>query len=402
MKRDILFLCQFFYPESNSSATLPFDTARALAAEGYSVSALCGYPKEYNFSGAASGREEKDGVSIRRLRYIQTGRKGKLGRLVNYFSFTLSVLLHLHILRKFRLILVYSNPPILPMIAVLANKLFGTKLVFVCYDAYPEVAYASGHLRAGSAVSRFMDRVNRGVFRRAAAVVALTEEMRDFLLDHRPGLSPERAAVISNWAHEDHHENDRLNARSRLGIPQESFVVAYFGNIGVCQNVETILEAMELLKDEKDVVFLFAGHGNKMDQVRAAAVSNPGIIVKGFLTGDSFGDVLSASDCGIVSLEKGLGGMVAPSKYYSYLQSGLPVLAVTERSCYIARELQEAEHGIWVNVGEGRGLANAVLELKGDPAWLQAMSEHARRLYQTSYAKQIGLAKYADLIKRCI
>ena len=46
MKRDILFLCQFFYPEHNSSATLPFDTAKYLAANGFTVDALCGYPKE--------------------------------------------------------------------------------------------------------------------------------------------------------------------------------------------------------------------------------------------------------------------------------------------------------------------------------------------------------------------
>ena len=46
-KRDILFLCQFFYPEKNSSATLPFDTAKFLAEKGYSIDVLCGYPKEY-------------------------------------------------------------------------------------------------------------------------------------------------------------------------------------------------------------------------------------------------------------------------------------------------------------------------------------------------------------------
>lgn len=67
MKRDILFLCQFFYPEYNSSATLPFDAARYLAQSGYSVGALCGYPREYNASGKVPVRETKNGVSIRRL-----------------------------------------------------------------------------------------------------------------------------------------------------------------------------------------------------------------------------------------------------------------------------------------------------------------------------------------------
>ncbi len=68
MKRDILFMCQFFYPEHNSSATLPFDTAKFLASRGFTVDALCGYPKEYNFDGEVPLEETVDGVNIRRVK----------------------------------------------------------------------------------------------------------------------------------------------------------------------------------------------------------------------------------------------------------------------------------------------------------------------------------------------
>lgn len=97
-------------------------------------------------------REAKDGVSIRRLRYMQLSRRSRLGRLINYFSFTLSVLLHLFEIRNYRAVIVYSNPPVLPIAAILANKLFKTKIIFVSYDVYPEVAYASGSLTAGGAI----------------------------------------------------------------------------------------------------------------------------------------------------------------------------------------------------------------------------------------------------------
>ena len=60
-KKDILFLCQFFYPEYISSATLPYDTARALKAAGYSVDALCGYPREYAHNAEVPRKEEVDG-----------------------------------------------------------------------------------------------------------------------------------------------------------------------------------------------------------------------------------------------------------------------------------------------------------------------------------------------------
>ena len=109
-KRDILFLCQFFYPEYISSAQLPYDTVLALRDAGFSVGALCGYPREYAEGGKVPMKEDADGIHIHRLKYIQTGRAGFLGRIVNYFSFTFHVLLHLPEIGKYRAVVVYSNP----------------------------------------------------------------------------------------------------------------------------------------------------------------------------------------------------------------------------------------------------------------------------------------------------
>ena len=183
MKKDILFLCQFFYPEHNSSATLPFDTAKYLAAEGFKVDALCGYPKEYNFGGEVPLKETVDGVNINRIKYIQLGRKEKICRLINYFSFTFFALLRVFKLRNYKTVIVYSNPPILPVVPVLANMLFGTRFVFVAYDVYPEIAYASDSLRPGGMIDRIMKWLNRSIYKRVSMVVALTDEMKRFLLE---------------------------------------------------------------------------------------------------------------------------------------------------------------------------------------------------------------------------
>ena len=99
-KKDILFLCQFFYPEYISSATLPFDTCKALRKAGSSVDVLCGYPLEYAEGKNIPMKEEVDGIGIHRVKYIQMDRKGFLGRIVNYFSLTFMMLLHIGKLEK--------------------------------------------------------------------------------------------------------------------------------------------------------------------------------------------------------------------------------------------------------------------------------------------------------------
>lgn len=398
MKRDVLFLCQFFYPEYNSSATLPFDTARYLAQSGYSVDALYGYPREYNTSGEVSAREMKDGVSIHRLHYIQFSRRSKLGRLINYFSFTLSVLLHIFEIKNYKTVIVYSNPPVLPIAAIWANRLFNTKIIFVSYDVYPEVAYASGSLTSGGAIAQVMRGINRSLFRRVCAVVALTDEMREFLLRNRPELSADRTVTIPNWAHEAPVEG-AANARRKLGYAEDDFVVSYFGNLGVCQDETALIQAMELLKDRPHIKFMVAGHGSKLPDVRQAAEHLPNVKLCGFLTGEDFDRAVAASSCGIVSLERGLMGMCAPSKYYSYLQGGLPVLTVAERESYLAEESVRQAVGLFSETGDGAQLAQNILSLYQSPEMCGKMSKNALMLYTGRYAKSVGLARYAALFE---
>ena len=166
-KKDILFLCQFFYPEYISSAQLPYDTVLALKKAGFSVGALCDYPHEYSDGGDIPARETVNGIEIHRLKYIQTGRAGFLGRIINYFSFTLMVLLNIFEIARYRAVVVYSNPPILPWIASWAKVLFGTKLIFVSYDLYPEVATVTNTLREGNIICRLMNHINKCVYNRA-------------------------------------------------------------------------------------------------------------------------------------------------------------------------------------------------------------------------------------------
>lgn len=69
-KKDVLFLCQYFYPEYVSSATLPYQTARVLVSAGFDVGVLCGYPKEYSNVQNVSFVEVHDGIYIKRVRYV--------------------------------------------------------------------------------------------------------------------------------------------------------------------------------------------------------------------------------------------------------------------------------------------------------------------------------------------
>ena len=400
-KREILFLCQFFYPEYISSAQLPYDTVRALTDAGFSVDALCGYPREYSQGGDIPTRETVDGVHIHRLKYIQTGRAGFLGRIINYFSFTFMVLLHLYELAKYKAVVVYSNPPILPWIASWAKVLFGTRLVFVSYDLYPEVATVTNTLREGNLICRLMDHINKCVYRRADKVVALSTEMKDYILAHRQA-SEDMVAVIPNWyADTGMPEHSREENRFRE-IVADRFVVSYFGNMGTMQDMDTILGAIRELKNDDSLFFLFAGHGNKMEKLKhiAAEEGIENIRIFDFLHGQDFRDALAISDCAFVTLEKGATGLCVPSKTYSYMMQGIPLLAVMDE-CDIVRDI-ESGAGYWVRNGESGKLADHIRSLRDTPEALAQMRRTCRRLYLNNYTTQICTKKYVTLFRQLL
>jgi len=374
---------------------LPFDTVQALNRAGFTVDVMCGYPFEYAQEGNVPVKENIDGVNIHRVKYIQMDRKGFLGRLVNYFSLTFMMFLRLIKLANYRAVVVYSNPPILPWIASWAKLLFGTKLVFVSYDLYPEVATQTGTLGEGSFICRLMNHINSCVFRRADGVVALSHEMKEYITAHRP-IAGEKVTVIPNWFEDNFTPTVREENRFRDTV-NGRFTVSYFGNMGTAQDMDTILGAIRMLREDSNVFFLFAGHGNKMEKLKQIAEEEnlENIVIHDFLHGKDFQDALAISDCALITLAKGVTGLCVPSKTYSYMMQGIPLLAIMDESD-IVRDAQRGA-GCWIRNGEAERLAAVIRELAKDPGKIQKMRQTCREIYLNNYTKDICTGKYTDL-----
>ena len=401
MNGDILFLCQFFYPEVVSSATLPFDTAAHLAAQNFRVGALCGYPKEYSKETDIIKHETFSGVDIKRIKYLQFSRKSTLGRLVNYFSFTLSAFLHIRELKNYKSVIVYSNPPILPAVALLAKKLYKTKLVFVAYDIYPEIGYASGSITKGNIIDRLMRAINNFLYKNADKVVSLTDEMKQFILDNRKGIAADDIITIANWAHEEASAKNK-NACAQFGYKDDQFIVSYFGNMGTCQDIDTLLHTAKLMKENNDVRFLIIGHGNKTALVKNFIQENQLSNVQFFdyLTGEDFQQAVAITSTFIVSLEKGLVGTCAPSKYYSYLQGQHPIIVIAEEASYLAKEAKEEKIGCFIPLGDSDQLKSQIEFLYSNPQDCRIMGEKAKALYLKKYDKPIAMKKYENMFSQ--
>lgn len=406
-KSDVLFLLQYFYPEYISSATLPLDTAEAIVKEGYSVGVICGYPKEYNLKNNVPKNELYNGISIKRLRYFQRERFNFLGRLINNFSFTFSALLKITELKNYKIIFVYSNPPVLPIVATLANKLYGVKVVFVSYDIYPEIAEVTKVISPKSFISKLMKLLNLFIYKRVYKVVALSNEMKKFLLIHRPFLSEDQIEVIPNWYDDNGEVKPKQEVKNKLFnhiIDENSLIVSYFGNMGTGQDIETIVEAARFLRESQNIKFLFAGHGNKLSLLKKTVKEEKltNVYIYDFLHGEDFQDALAISDCFIVSLAEGVTGLAVPSKTYGYMKAGRPIIAIMDEDSDIVRDLKEFNAGYNVQPGETSKLIEIINELYKNVKKRKILGMNCRNLFLEKYTKNHCTQKYVELVRNIL
>lgn len=102
-------------------------------------------------------------------------------------------------------------------------------------------------------------------------------------------------------------------------------VVMYAGNVGFSQSLDLMLHAA---REMPEVVFVINGEGAARPSLEDVARDLPNVRIAGYVAKDQLSDPLLASaDLHVVPLKAGLGKVSVPSKTYSILASGRPVLA---------------------------------------------------------------------------
>ncbi|TCI71263.1 MULTISPECIES: glycosyltransferase family 4 protein [unclassified Exiguobacterium] len=393
MSKKVIFLCQYFYPEYISSAQLPYQTAEDLSENGFDVEVLCGFPYEYLKANEGIKKSEiiKPNFKINRIKYSKFNKNNSLGRLLNYFSFTFFSLLNLRKFKNKDVCIVYSNPPVLPIVPYIAKKLFDTKIVFVSYDVYPEIAVSTNSISEDSLLVRLMKVINVRIFPSFDKVVALSSEMKKLIETNRK-VSPESIEVIPNW----HTGSVDIALEKKNG----EFTVSYFGNMGTAQDMDTLTDTIVKMSDCKGIRFLLVGHGNKKDEIKKKfeSIGTKNVEIIDFLHGNDLSVALNESDVFIVSLESNLAGLAVPSKTYTYLAMGKPVISIMDENTDIAKKLTKFGAGFNIKNNDSISLEKCIMLLKNEEIIYNQMSKNAKELSVKEYSRELSTQKYINLI----
>ena len=381
------------------------DLAEFLAGRGHAVTVYAAFPA-YGERGSepVAAREQRNGVTIRRFRSTTFGRSTHLGRIADYASFYLQVLIAIMIGRGFDGAVYLTTPPLIGVVGLLGRAVRGQRYAIWSMDLHPAAEFAAGMLRRESLPGRILHALWRASHRRADFTISLGDFMSARLV--ADGVEPRRIVVVPPWSAADDFAataEEIARYRDELGV-RGRFVVMYSGNAGLLHDFEAICEAMSLLATDDGIVFVFIGGGPRRRQIEefAAARRLPNVIFRGYEDRARIGSSIAAADAHLVSLLKEFAGIAVPSKVYGVMAAGRPTLYVGPTDSEPAQAMLRAEAGEVVDPATMREAGTRVVDIlrrwQADPQERQRLGANAREAFARHYEMSKGRSAFEAVI----
>ena len=227
----MLFINQFFWPDSSATSQQLTDLVSALAARGEEIEVLCGDSGGY----AAAAAAQAPNATVHRVKAAPFTR-GKLGRVVSYLSFYATAFVRGLRLRRPDVVVSMTTPPLISVLGTCIQLLRGSRHFIWEQDVYPDIAVDLAHIREGSLLHRVTGALADWSRNHADGVIVLGECMRDRLITR--GVAPEKIFVAEHWAN-----SASITPLPRPGDPKE-LVLLYSGNLGLAHDLDTLLGTM--------------------------------------------------------------------------------------------------------------------------------------------------------------
>jgi len=400
----ILILSQYYYPEPVEKV---HDLARGLVRKGHEVQVITGfpcYPQGEIYSGyrqSVAAEDELDGVRITRIPQLPDHSTSAIKRALYYLSFALSAAtIGLVKARRADVMLVYQAALPIGLSAGLISKLRRIPLVPDVVDLWPESVVASGMLTNRIAIGalRYAARL---VYALSDEIIVVTDGFRRSL--RALGVPDEKMTVVHNWMPSETYLGGESGAdEADRGAFSRRFNIMYAGNMGPSQDLATVIEAASLLRDLPDVQFVLAGGGLELDAltklVQQRGLTN--VLFLGRRPPASMPALYALADVLLVHLKPdSLSDVSIPSKTFSYMASGRPVLMAVRGDA--EKFMAENRFGLSARPSDPESLAEAVRALHTMPGEeRERMGQAALRSYRRKYCSEVQIDRVAELLAR--
>lgn len=362
------------------------------------VTVLCGRPS-YDPTERRAWRLYRTEIAGR-VRIIRAGstdfpRLDMKKRVVNYLSYV-ALAIPRALFIPCDVVVAMTDPPFQGIVGAIVALLKGKPYVYNIRDMYPDMAVGGSIVEPGM-LARLWEKLHRWALRRATRVIVLGEDMRARVIGK--GVDPARVLIVRDGTEILPHDSpaqapDPEIVRAIRG--SFSFVLVHAGNLGFYGAWNTLVIAARSLANE-GVGLVFVGDGAQRAQIEAAAAGASNIRFVDFFPASKIPSVLAAADAHVITVKRGLEGVVVPSKMYGILAAGKPIVAVAPNETDALSLGVSRGFAVAADPDHAAEVVSAVRALASDPTKLKAMGEAARAA-APDYDRVKELQKFVEII----
>lgn len=366
---NILLITAYFPPDNGSAANLFHDLATNLSTRGNKVTVLTTIP-QYHATGNLDNYKKKmwvtervNGVTIHRIRCPRFEGIFKVGRGLWQIWVSSALSFVSLFLKKHDVCLVYSPPLPLCLAGILTSKLKGTKVVLNIQDLVPQSIIDLGMLKNHSLVQIFKN-LERFCYEHSDHITVMSEGNLKHVQSN--GASENKITIIENWVNlpdiiRQNTVYETLNKYCLL----DSNLITFGGVLGHSQDLTIIINAAKLTATRTDIVWVIVGDGAQKEylcnSIEEFQLDN--IKLLPMLPRNEYETILTNSKLGLATLKPVVKTPVVPSKIYSIMASGIPLICAMESSGDAPKLVEKIKCGINIPPGDYNKLSESVIRL---------------------------------------
>ncbi|MCU1351511.1 MAG: glycosyl transferase, group 1 [Acidimicrobiales bacterium] len=406
----LVVVCPHFTPDLAPTGEVMAQIASGLVARGHRLHVVTSLPWyqhhaiEPSWRGQVVRHEDTAWGRITRVHPFPTDKRNIPARALAFGGFTaLAGLTGMLTRSRPDAVLAMSPPLTLGAAGWAVARSRRVPFVFNIQDVFPDVAVELGAISNPYLISA-ASWLERTTYLHADAVTVLSDDLRENVAAKIAGRGgrdagdPAKVRVIPNfidtrWI----RPSERENAYRREHGLEGKTVVMYAGNIGLSQSLDLVLAAATHLVDDPGVAFVINGGGSARAGLEQRARGLPNVTFVDMAPKARLPEVLAAADVHVVPLKSGLARSSVPSKLYSILAAGRPLVASVDPGTEVARTVEQAGAGLAVAPDDPEAFTKAVVQLVAHPAEAAAMGAAGRRFVEGWASPAAVASAYEDL-----
>lgn len=281
--------------------------------------------------------------------------------------------------------------------------LINKPVIYNVQDIFPNNARMIGMLNEKNISYKLLRLLQRTAYRMSDKIITISDDMKKTIINEN--INSEKIEVIYNWSYSDDimKINDEKNKFIKdNNIKENYYKVVYAGNIGKLQNIDIIMKAANLLKDEKRIKFYIVGDGVCKEKHIKYAKDNglKNIIFYPFQNSEYAQHIYSMSDINIIPLQKGVVNTALPSKTATCLAIAKPIIACIDKNSNFSRMIESCDKCTVIDSDDVVGLANCIKDYFQKN--VKGYSVGARKLFQNKFSKELNTSRYVNSINETV